>query len=56
MNNSVIHFGDNTTGKVEGDDKLIKVGLSRVLLRVHFLVATINSFKKNSLIRQSLLI
>ena len=51
MNNSVIHFGDNTTGKGEGDDELIKVGLSRIPLRVHFLAVTINSYKKNSLIR-----
>ena len=51
MNNSVIHFGDNTTGQGQGDDELIKVGLSRVPQRVYFLAVTINSFKKNSLIR-----
>ena len=51
MNNSVIHFGDNTTGIGQGDDELIQVDLSRVPQRVYFLAVTINSFKKNSLIR-----
>jgi len=51
MNSSVIHFGDNTTGRGEGDDELIQISLRRVPLTVHFLAVTINSFKKNSLIR-----
>jgi tellurium resistance protein TerZ len=51
LNNSVIHFGDNTTGRGQGDDEVIQVQLHRVPLRVHYLAVTINSFKKNSLIR-----
>ena len=51
LNGSVIHFGDNTTGEGEGDDEVIKVILNKVPQRVHFLAVTINSYKKNSLIK-----
>ena len=51
LNGSVIHFGDNTTGQGEGDDEVIKVILNKVPQRVHFLAVTINSYKKNSLIK-----
>ena len=51
LSNSVIHFGDNLTGKGEGDDEVIKVILCKVPKRVKYLAVTINSFKKNSLIK-----
>ena len=51
LNNSVIHYGDNQTGQGRGDDEVIRVNLIKVPPRVHFLAVTINSFKKNSLIR-----
>jgi len=34
LSNSVIHFGDNLTGKGEGDDEVIKVILAKVPKRV----------------------
>ena len=51
LNGSVIHFGDNTTGAGEGDDEIIKVILNKVPQRVIYLAVTINSYKKNSLIK-----
>ena len=51
LNGSVIHYGDNTTGEGEGDDEVIQVDLHRVPRNVQYLSVTINSFKKNSLIR-----
>ena len=51
LSNSVIHYGDNLTGQGEGDDEVIKVILAKVPKRVKYLAVTINSFKKNSLIR-----
>ena len=51
LNGSVIHYGDNTTGQGAGDDEVIRINLLQVPPRVHFLAVTINSFKKNSLIR-----
>ena len=51
LSGSVIHFGDNLTGEGEGDDEVIKVILHQVPRRVQYLAVTINSFKKNSLIR-----
>ena len=51
LSGSVIHFGDNTTGEGEGDDEVIQIILHRVPMNVRYLAVTINSFKKNSLIR-----
>ena len=51
LNGSVIHYGDNRTGVGEGDDEVIQVMLNQVPFNVHFLAVTVNSFKKNSLIR-----
>ena len=51
LSGSVIHFGDNTTGVGQGDDEVIQVILNRVPMNVRYLAVTINSFKKNSLIR-----
>ena len=51
LNGSVIHYGDNTTGQGAGDDEVIRINLLQVPPRVHFLAVTINSFKKNSLMR-----
>ena len=51
LNNSIIHMGDNTTGEGAGDDEVIKVLLHKIPKRVHFLAVTINSYKRNSLIK-----
>ena len=51
LNNSVIHYGDNLTGKGEGDDEVMKVILNKIPPNVHFLAVTINSYKKNSIIK-----
>jgi len=51
LSGSVIHYGDNLTGQGEGDDEVIKIILQQVPRRVQYLAVTINSFKKNSLIR-----
>ena len=51
LNNSVIHFGDNTTGEGEGDDEVIQVILNQVPEEVYYLAVTINSYTRNSLIK-----
>ena len=51
LSGSVKHFGDNTTGAGEGDDEVIEVKLNKVPARVRYLAVTINSYKKNSLIK-----
>ena len=48
---SVIHSGDNLTGKGSGDDEVIHIFLDKVPEKVHYLTVTINSYKGNSLIR-----
>ena len=51
LSGSVIHFGDNRTGKGEGDDEVIEVKLNKVPARVRYLAVTINSYTKNSIIK-----
>ena len=51
LSGSVRHFGDNTTGVGDGDDEVMEISFNRVPPRVQYLAVTINSFKKNSLIR-----
>jgi stress response protein SCP2 len=51
LSGAVIHYGDNTTGVGEGDDEVIQIILHRIPMNVRYLAVTINSFKKNSLIR-----
>jgi len=41
---SVIHSGDNRTGKGDGDDESIRVSLQKLPAQVHQLVFVINSF------------
>ena len=51
LEGSVIHSGDNITGKGSGDDEVIHILLDQVPEKVHYLAVTINSFNGNSLIR-----
>ena len=51
LNGSVKHYGDNLTGKGEGDDEVIKIELNRVPKKVSSLAVTINSYRKNSIIK-----
>jgi tellurium resistance protein TerZ len=51
LSNSVRHFGDNTTGVGDGDDEVIQISLNKVPRNVQYLATTINSYKKNSLIK-----
>lgn len=44
-NGSIVHSGDNRTGKGSGDDETISIDLTRVSPEVKTLVVTINSFQ-----------
>ena len=46
---SVVHLGDNTTGKGEGDDEVITVDLGRVYPRVDTILFVISSYQGHSL-------
>ena len=46
---SVVHLGDNTTGKGEGDDEVITVDLSRVYPRVESILFMVSSYQGHSL-------
>ena len=46
---SVVHLGDNTTGKGEGDDEVITVDLSRVYAKVDSILFLITSYQGHSL-------
>lgn len=46
---SVVHLGDNTTGKGEGDDEVITVDLSRVYARVESILFLVSSYQGHSL-------
>lgn len=46
---SVVHLGDNLTGRGEGDDEVITVDLSRVYERVDTIVFTVTSYQGHSL-------
>ena len=51
LSGAVHHFGDNLTGAGEGDDEVISISLTKVPERVVSLAVTVNSYKKNSLIK-----
>ena len=51
LSRSVKHFEDNLTGEGSGDDEVIRIFLDKVPEDVHYLTVTINSYKKNSLIK-----
>ncbi|QIK74456.1 TerD family protein [Nocardioides piscis] len=46
---SVIHLGDNTTGKGEGDDETISVDLARVYAKVDTILFLVTSYQGHSL-------
>ena len=46
---SVVHLGDNTTGKGEGDDEVITVDLSRVYAKVESILFLVTSYQGHSL-------
>ena len=46
---SVVHLGDNTTGKGEGDDELLTVDLSKVYNKVDSIVFLVSSYQGHSL-------
>src|SRR5919112_6532683 len=46
---SVVHLGDNTTGKGEGDDEVITVDLSRVYERVDAIALLVSSYQGHTL-------
>ena len=51
LNGAVHHFGDNLTGVGEGDDEVISIDLSKIPEKVISLAVTVNSYKRNSLIK-----
>ena len=51
LSGSVHHFGDNLTGVGDGDDEVISIDLNKVPAKVISLAVTVNSYKKNSLIK-----
>ena len=46
---SVVHLGDNTTGKGEGDDEVITVDLGRVYAKVDSVLFLVSSYQGHSL-------
>ena len=46
---SVVHLGDNTTGKGEGDDEVITVDLGRVYSKVDSILFVVSSYQGHSL-------
>ena len=46
---SVVHLGDNTTGKGEGDDEVLTVDLSKVYGKVDSIVFLVSSYQGHSL-------
>ena len=46
---SVVHLGDNTTGKGDGDDEVITVDLSRVYPKVESVLFVVTSYQGHSL-------
>lgn len=46
---SVVHLGDNTTGKGGGDDEVITVDLSRVYPKVESILFLVSSYQGHSL-------
>ena len=50
FNGSIKHFGDNTTGKGEGDDEIISINFPTLDYSYDSLAVIINSFKGNPLV------
>jgi tellurium resistance protein TerZ len=46
---SVVHLGDNTTGRGEGDDEVITVDLSQVYSKVESILFLVTSYQGHSL-------
>lgn len=46
---SVVHLGDNITGKGEGDDEVITIDLDRVYSRVESILFLVSSYQGHSL-------
>ncbi|MBS2938294.1 TerD family protein [Nocardioides sp. J2M5] len=46
---SVVHLGDNTTGRGEGDDEVITVDLDRVYSKVESILFLVTSYQGHSL-------
>jgi len=46
---SVVHLGDNTTGKGEGDDEALSVDLAKVYARVDTILFLVSSYQGHSL-------
>ena len=46
---SVVHLGDNTTGKGEGDDELLSVDLPKVYAKVDTILFLVTSYQGHSL-------
>lgn len=46
---SVVHLGDNTTGKGEGDDELLSVDLTKVYAKVDTILFLVTSYQGHSL-------
>ena len=46
---SVVHLGDNTTGKGEGDDEVITVDLGRVYAKVDSILFLVSSYQGHTL-------
>jgi tellurium resistance protein TerZ len=46
---SVVHLGDNTTGRGEGDDEVITVDLSKVYGKVDSIVFVVSSYQGHTL-------
>ena len=47
---SVVHLGDNTTGKGEGDDEVITVDLGKVYPKVESILFLFSSYQVHSLV------
>lgn len=46
---SVVHLGDNTTGKGEGDDEVLRVDLGKVYPKVDTILFLVSSYQGHSL-------
>lgn len=46
---SVVHLGDNTTGKGEGDDEILSVDLAKVYAKVDTILFLVSSYQGHSL-------
>ena len=51
LEGTILHHGDNLTGKGDGDDEIITINLDFIPPNVSYLAIAINSFTSNSLIK-----